>query len=308
MIKKYLSKKSKVLKIILGSSTLTIIAFGIVLIPLLMLLDFFGAEVTSDGYVEGNSYYAEEYQRVLNKYLTVKNPLGYVPLSRILYFSLEDETLSWDEIYVDNLDKDTKSLIPISEVCAENKYKDFDVCNQSEIEDSEQDNEEIMKPFTIPIDLSLSTITSYYGQERIVFGNADIHFAWDLASPSQTPVYSIGDGKVKTVSFNYSQPVTNINGGAGNYIEVEYEVNDKIYVAIYGHLYPNSSKVKVGDTVSSFQELAGVSTTGYSTGDHLHIALSQDGNRVDLFNYIDFTQTLEHNIFKPGYELPSLNR
>lgn len=307
MIKKYLSKKSKILKIILGSSTLTIISFGIILIPLLMLLDFFGAEVTSDGYVEGNSYYAEEYQKVLNKNLTKNFQNGYVPLSRILYFYLEDDKLSFDEIYEDNLDKDTKSLIPISEVCAEDKYKNFDVCSESELEDSNQMDEEIMKPFTIPIDFSKSTITSYYGEERIVFGNADIHFAWDLAAPSKTPVYSIGDGKVKTVSFNYSTPTTNVKGGAGNYIEIEYEVNDKKYVAIYGHLYPNSSKVKVGDIVTSFQEIAGVSTTGYSTGDHLHIALSQNGNRVDLFNYIDFTQTINDSFNKPGYEIPSLN-
>mgnify|MGYP002863624274 CR=1 FL=1 len=55
--------KNKILKIILGSSTGLIIMAIIIIVPILMLLDFFGANITN-GYVENNSDYAEMYQGV----------------------------------------------------------------------------------------------------------------------------------------------------------------------------------------------------------------------------------------------------
>ena len=48
--------------------------------------------------------------------------------------------------------------------------------------------------------------------------------------------------------------------------------------------------VKVGDKVSSWQKIAEVGTTGYSTGNHLHWQVSKDGNKVDGMNLVDFTQ------------------
>ena len=126
--------KNRIIKIILGSSTLSIAAFLIILIPCLMLLDFFGANITDD-YVENNSDYAAPYLTVTNKY--VKSGHGYVSLSRILYFYLENDKLTFDEIYYDNLDKETKQVLPISDVCLLNKYKTLSVCKLSSIKDSE---------------------------------------------------------------------------------------------------------------------------------------------------------------------------
>ena len=57
----------------------------VILIPVLMLLDFFGANIT-DGYVENNSQYADMYKVVVRKNIMSGN--GYVSLDRILYFYL----------------------------------------------------------------------------------------------------------------------------------------------------------------------------------------------------------------------------
>ena len=43
-----MSKKKRILKIILGSSSGLIIMFLIILIPVLMVLDFFGANITDN--------------------------------------------------------------------------------------------------------------------------------------------------------------------------------------------------------------------------------------------------------------------
>ena len=258
----------------------------IVLVPVLMLYNFFGGEISDSGYVEGNMEYAEQYQKVLNKYIT-KNIVAYIPLSRILYFYNEDSDLSFDEIYKNNIDEELKTIKPISDVCSEH-YAKLSVCSDDEIEESNQSDDYPYKPFNAPIDFKKASITSYFAQERIVYDNYNIHYAWDLAAPAKTPVYSVGEGKVKTVRFNQSSNSIDTSNGLGNYIEIDYEIEGKHYRVIYGHLYPNSSKVKVGDQVKSWQEIASVGTTGYSTGNHLHFQVSLNNNKIDGMNLIDF--------------------
>lgn len=297
----------KILALLLSSTTGLIIVAIIILVPILMIMDFFGANIT-DGYVEDNMEYAEQYRAVVNKNFKKNN--GYVSLERILYFYLEDENLTFDEIYTDNLDKETKKMLPISDVCELSKYKNFDVCKEENISESGQIDEDQAKPFVSPIDFTSSTITSFFMEQRVVFGKDDIHEAWDIASSAQTPVYSTCDGKVESVSFTQSQNVTDTSNGGGNQIKISCEVNDLTYHVWYAHLYPNSAKVSVGQSVSKGQQIASVGTTGYSTGNHLHYQVSLDGKTIDGMSLIDFSyendDTSKPNINYPSPSLPSL--
>ncbi len=282
------SLKKRILKVVLGSSTGLIICGIAILVPILMIYNFFGGEISDSGYVEGNMEYADEYKSVLNK--NIKNSQnGYVPLSRILYFYLDDDSLSFSDIYKNNLDHDLKNMKPISEVCSEH-YAKLSVCSDDEIAASNQVDEYSYKPFTYPLNFSKATITSFFGQERIVYDEYDIHYAWDFAAPAQTPVYSVYDGKVVEVRFNQSENTINKSNGAGNYITLEYEIDGDIYKVLYGHLYPNSKKVKVGDSIKAGQQIASVGTTGYSTGNHLHFQVNRNGKKIDGMNLIDFLQ------------------
>lgn len=278
--------KKKLLKWILGSSTAMTILFIIILIPVLMVMDLFGANITTDGYIENNFEYAESYKTVLNRYL--KQNMGYVSLERILYFYLADSSLSFDEIYKDNLDKEKKKLSPISEVCSLKKYNVLNVCKEDNISKSKQINEEQSKPFSKPINFNSSFVTSFFMEERIVFNTSDVHPAWDFAAPANTPVYSVCDGIVTLVSFPYSINATNTAGGYGNQIRLRCDVDGKKYDVIYGHLYPHSSKVKQNKSVRKGQLIAGVGTTGYSTGDHLHYEVSIDGKTIDGMSFVSF--------------------
>ena len=278
--------KKKVVQIILSSSTLTIACLIIILVPVLMIMDFFGANITDD-YVENNAEYATEYKRVLN--LNLKSGNGYVPLNRILYFYLENDKFTFDKLYTDNLNLETKKLMEISEVCKISNYKVMSGCKQDAIAESGQIDEEQNKPFHVPVDFSKVTVTSIFMEERVVFGEEDIHSAWDLAAPNQTPVYSVCDGNITKVSFTQKENKTNTSASGGNMIYLECEVDDIIYEVSYAHLYPDSAKVKTGDTVTAGQELAGIGTTGYSTGPHLHFQVKRDGNNVDGMSLIDFT-------------------
>ena len=289
--------KKKIVKIFLSSS-IGCVALGlIVLIPILMLLDFFGANVT-DGYVENNSQYAELYKPVVRSNLINGN--GYVSLDRILYFYLENDNLTFTEIYQDNLDQDLKQVKPISDVCEMDKYKNYSVCKLDEISESGQINEIQNKPFSSPLDFKELSVTSFFMEERIIYGEANTHSAWDFGASAETPIYSVCDGEVINVSFPYSTNTIDTNGGAGNSIKIRCTVDDDIeYIVLYGHLYPNSSKVKVGDKVSEWQLIGTVGTTGYSTGNHLHFQVSFNGQVIDGLSLIDFNKENTTTTFQP---------
>lgn len=291
-----MDKKKRILKYILSSSTGIIVMSLIIIIPILMLLDFFGANIT-DNYVENNADYAEEYLKVVRKNVLAGN--GYVSLDRILYFYLENDKLTFDQIYTDNLDTELKQVKPISEVCKMNRYKIYSVCNTEEIEASGQIDEVQNKPFVLPLELSKMNITSFFMQERTIYGEYRVHRAWDIASPNQTPVYAVCDGVVDEISFPYVDNVIDKSGGAGNYITLKCEVDELTYKVLYGHLYPKSSMLIKGNIVTAGQVIATVGTTGYSTGSHLHFQVTKDGVYVDGFSLIDFTYKNDKPQIKP---------
>lgn len=295
--------KKKILSILLGTIGVLVVISLIILVPILMIMDFFGANIT-DGYIDNNSQYAEQYTKVANKNIKARN--GYVSLERILYFYLADNSLTFDEIYTDNLDKESKKLLPISEVCNIQKYKVLEVCKSENMSSSGQINEEQAKPFAPPIDFQNSTITSFFMQERIVYGKSDIHKAWDFASPANTPVLSTCDGIVEKVNFPYiiNKPNTQDNNG-GNSIQISCEVDDLKYTTLYYHLFPNSAKVTVGDNVSKGQIIAGVGTTGYSTGNHLHYQVLLNNKLVDGMSLVDFNYEFENENDNKPY-LPTI--
>ena len=266
--------------VILISAPLTII-FIILIVSCLIVLNFFSTNIT-DGYIENNIEYAEEYKNTLNR--NIKN--GYVSLERIIYFYSEDNSLSFNNLYKDNLDKENKFQLEISSVCKYDKYKNMDVCKN--YKDSNQIDEIQNKPFNSPLEFSNLNITSFFMEERIVFDEEDIHTAWDFASPEKTKVYSVCNGIVKNVSFTEIENKTNKDKSGGNTITISCKVDNLEYIVLYAHLYPNSSKVKTGDKVSHWQEIASVGTTGYSTGNHLHYEVRLNNKLVDGMSLIDF--------------------
>lgn len=276
-------------KIIFVFSIGLIICIIPIIISCLITLNFFCANVV-DEYVEDNAEYGDIYEEVLNK--NIKKGNGYVSLSRILYFYLEDDNLTFEEIYIDNLDTVNKRQKPISEICNMDKYSSMDCCSEDSILESGQIDEEQNKPFNAPLEISNMNVTSFFMKQRVVYGKSSVHKGWDFSSNDRTPVYSVCDGVVSSVSFPYISNTINKSGGGGNQIKIKCDVDENInYDVIYMHLYPNSSKVKVGDVVNHWTQIAEVGTTGYSTGSHLHFQVqTDDGKNIDGVSLIDFTK------------------
>ena len=228
-----------------------------------------------DNYVNTSGYYKSTYLKLLTSNL--KAGKGYVSLSRILYFYNSNSAFTFAEIYDDNLNMSTNRQELISVVCQKNKYKGLSVCTQDVIDNSGQIDLPQNKPFIYPTDLSKTTITSLFMEQR----SYEKHGAWDLAAPSGTPIYAVCSGTITEVSTGYS-------GGYGNMVRESCESNGAIYEILYAHMTSGSIRVSNGTQVSQGQVIGAVGSTGSSSGSHLHFEVSTNGTKVDGLSLVEF--------------------
>lgn len=120
---------------------------------------------------------------------------------------------------------------------------------------------------------SYTRISDDYGNRiHPILGIEKFHNGIDLAAASGAPILAAYDGKVVAAAYNASM---------GNYIMINH--GDGLYT-IYMHA--SSLYVSTGDTVSRGQKIAGVGTTGRSTGNHLHFSVRRNGSYVSPWNYL----------------------
>lgn len=301
-------KKNIILTIIGGSSILTVAFCMVILICVLMIFDFFGAKLTKEK-VQNNAEYADAYTSAANKYLKD----GYVPLQRILYFHLEDTSLSIDTLYTMNQNKESKTAKEISSVCEDTRVKNMVACSDTNIKENEDYLVVSTGHFNFPLDVNY-TITSFFNEQRIIYGESNVHNGWDLAVPAQTPVYSVCSGTVYKVNYTQSEniPYDQSGNNVGNSITIKCDEDyDETFYVLFAHLYPNSAKVKVGDKVNHWTEVASAGTTGHSTGNHLHYqVMDKDFKLLDGMQLIDFTlnhdtNNLDYKLYDAPLKLPN---
>lgn len=302
-------KNNLILKIIGSSSILTIASIMVILICILMIFDFFGAELTKEK-ISNNAEYADLYKQASNKY--IKN--GYVPLQRLLYFYLEDQSLTFDTLYQLNQNPTGKIEKEISVVCEDERVKNMGACTASNIESNKEYLSVPTPLFNFPLKTSSYKVTSFYNEQRIIYGEQNVHSGWDLATSAQTPLYSVCNGTVHKVTYTQNENIPYDQSGnkTGNIIVLKCDQDyAETYYVTYAHLYPNSAKVKVGDSVSHWTEIASVGTTGHSTGNHLHYQVADanwdliDGMQLIDFNSVtDYSNQLEYKPPQEALPLP----
>jgi hypothetical protein len=92
---------------------------------------------------------------------------------------------------------------------------------------------------------------------------------------------SVGRGTIVRAADNGKVTVAGVNGGYGNYVEIDHGGGLHSY---YAHLMRWG--VKVGQVVQKGERIGLVDSTGTSTGDHLHFGASKGGTAVDPMNYL----------------------
>ena len=100
-----------------------------------------------------------------------------------------------------------------------------------------------------------------------VTGRVQPHNGTDFAAPRGTPVFSTGDGIVKTVAYHRF---------AGNYGAIAF---GNKYRARYLHM--DKAYVKKGQRVKRGQKIGSVGRTGRVTGTHLHYEFHINGRAVN---------------------------
>jgi murein DD-endopeptidase MepM/ murein hydrolase activator NlpD len=105
-----------------------------------------------------------------------------------------------------------------------------------------------------------------YGGPDARFGagrTGHVHQGQDLLAPSGSPVVAPRGGVVQTVAYQA--------GGAGNYIVLKVDGEDRSYV--FMHLLDGSTRVREGDSIRTGDRLGDVGATGAASGPHLHFEI-----------------------------------
>ncbi|MBT2502899.1 M23 family metallopeptidase, partial [Curtobacterium sp. ISL-83] len=118
-------------------------------------------------------------------------------------------------------------------------------------------------------------ITSGFGAREVAgcsFCSTN-HMGVDFAPGAGTPIHVVASGTVIKVQPN--------DGGYGNDVWVQHDVDGKQFVSVYGHILDNSFKVVNGQHVTVGDELGLVGSSGNSTGPHLHLEIHVNGVPID---------------------------
>ena len=134
---------------------------------------------------------------------------------------------------------------------------------------------------------SSKLITSTFGN-RTIQGISGNHGAIDIGAICNVDVVIASkDGVVKTVNNgcdNNGYYKNSCGSGLGNYVVLTHSDGTE---SRYGHMYPNSITVSIGDNVKQGQKLGMVGNSGSSTGCHLHYEMRINNIKVDPLKYVD---------------------
>lgn len=124
---------------------------------------------------------------------------------------------------------------------------------------------------------SIGMIWPCEGEVSSKFGRrwGRMHKGIDIANKKGTPIYSVLDG---TVALVKADP-----GGFGYYVVINH---DNGMASLYGHMYPETIRVKAGDQVKKGQRIADIGNNGLSTGPHLHFEVRINSVSKDPLTYI----------------------
>lgn len=128
-------------------------------------------------------------------------------------------------------------------------------------------------PFVMPVEMNPVRTSSSFGYTRLINGVADRHNGVDFPVAKGTPVTAPNNGRV--LYAGYLQLT-------GNTVCIEHGFGLKSW---YYHM--DSLSCATGDFLETGDPVGAVGSTGYSTGPHLHFALSINNVYIDPFQLME---------------------
>jgi murein DD-endopeptidase MepM/ murein hydrolase activator NlpD len=118
--------------------------------------------------------------------------------------------------------------------------------------------------FLWPLPTDRNHVSSGFGPRRSpITGRNEHHNGIDIPAPRGTQIFAANDGIVI---------LSTSSAGYGNYIVIDHGGGK---TTMYAHNTTNN--VKVGDNVKRGDVIGTVGSTGWSTGNHLHLSYYEDG-------------------------------
>lgn len=119
--------------------------------------------------------------------------------------------------------------------------------------------------------LKMYRISSRYSSARLhpILRIVRPHLGVDYAAPVGTPVYSIGDGRVTSATYD---------SGNGRIVRITH---NSVYSTAYLHLSRFADGIKAGGYVKQGDVIGYVGSTGLSTGPHLDFRVYRNGSPID---------------------------
>jgi len=183
------------------------------------------------------------------------------------------------EVKIASLSKQEKVLEDISE---DSEREVTQIARQeAALQEKKRAASNAKSPFTYsggklgyPLAVQAPITSDFVNRINPVTGKPENHKGIDLGAPKGTEIRAAENGTVIYASWM---------NGYGNYIILNH--GNGLWTA-YGHIMNDGIYVKVGDTVKRGQRIAGVGSTGQSTGNHLHFEVRVNEVPVDPKPYL----------------------
>ena len=208
-----------------------------------------------------------------NLQLSKDNLQKYIESKETLKSEL-DQKSSEAQSLINSLDKDEKAAAQaLKEIEASKKQLEEDIA-----ELAKQYNKKGEKYsggiFIWPVDQKQSTSSGWEWRINPISKKREFHNGLDIPAPRGTKIFAASGGTVVKAAWY---------GGYGNCVIVNHGGG---VMTLYGHC--NKLNVKEGQSVKQGDTIAFVGSTGYSTGNHLHFTVYENGNTaVNPWNYLN---------------------
>lgn len=167
------------------------------------------------------------------------------------------------ENYTQNIEEITLETVQVAQTKVEEKVSTL-------IETKQRNKKTVVNGILLAVTPVQGKITSRYGAVSGVRSGA--HTGTDIACPKGTPIKAVASG---TITFAGN------SGSYGKLIKISHGNGVETWYAHCSALYGvEGQQVKAGETI------AGVGSTGNSTGNHLHLEIRVDGKPMNPQKYL----------------------
>jgi murein DD-endopeptidase MepM/ murein hydrolase activator NlpD len=179
-------------------------------------------------------------------------------------------TVVYDELYVDSVSIGLGQIHGASFTHGGRDLLAIPFMQDSTLSYFDGDGNSLRRAF-LKAPLRFSHISSRFSNSRMhpILKIRRPHHGVDYAAPIGTPVYSIGDGRVLSATYQ---------GGEGRMVKIRH---NGVYTTMYMHLSAFAKGIQSGTYVKQGDLIGFVGSSGLSTGPHLDFRVFKNGDAID---------------------------